>query len=401
MRYDLIIIGGGLVGASLALSLKSSGLSIALVDARLPSSDDARLFGLNSSSCQFLKNLQLWEQLLPYASPIHQVHVSYQGRFGAVRLDREDVALPALGHVVPAYVIETALNDAFAANETNCIAVYRPAILETLSCHEGMAEVSLRMNDNTIELQSPIIIGADGTESTVRKQLGMPAESHDYQQCAIVTRTTLTRPHQQIAYERFNKKGAIAMLPLPENECATIWTTEKNAATRLLQLSDDAFLNELQTEFGYRLGRLQAINKRHTYPLRMMRAKETLHECVFLLGNAAHTLHPIAAQGLNLALYEVAVLVEGLQTKLTEAKTISMADLHAMSKAIESQQAISIGVSHRLSQLLTEPSFLISSLLPIGMIGFDILSPVKKKFIEKMLGRAGRVPRLLLNVNGL
>ena len=133
----------------------------------------------------------------------------------------------------------------------------------------------------------------------------------------------------------------------------------------------------------------------------MMRAKETLHECVFLLGNAAHTLHPIAAQGLNLALYEVAVLVEGLQTKLTEAKTISMADLHAMSKAIESQQAISIGVSHRLSQLLTEPSFLISSLLPIGMIGFDILSPVKKKFIEKMLGRAGRVPRLLLNVNGL
>lgn len=390
-HYDLIIVGGGLVGAGLAVALRHSGLKIALVDARLPSSDDPRLFALNSGSCQFLENLGLWQQLIPYASPIHQVHVSHQGHFGSVRLHREDVNLPTLGHVIPAHYIETALNQAL-----DCT-VYRPAKLQQLHQHENIAELKISTENGEVMLQSPIVIGADGTESTVRKQLNIHTEVFDYHQTAIVTKTSLKRSHKQIAYERFNSHGAIAMLPLINDECATIWTADNALINQLMELSDSEFLERLQQEFGYRLGRLQAIQKRHVFPLRMVRAEKAVEKSVFLLGNSAHTLSPIAAQGFNLALYEVALLAESILEKVKLKRVFNGVDLQEISDQTQKQQAVSIGVSHRLSSLFSSELPLMGLATQLGMIGLDVVTPVKKRFIRGMLGRTGRVPSLLLN----
>lgn len=397
MRFDLIIVGGGLVGAGLAAALRHSGLHIALVDARLPSNDDPRLFALNTSSCDFLKNLNVWSQLASHAAPIHQVHVSRQGHFGSVRLQREEVQLSELGHVIPAHYIEFALNDLLQS--LSHVTVFRPAKLKALTQDDAHATLTLETESGDAVLQTPLVIGADGTESTVRKLLNIHTDVTDYEQIAIVTRTGLQRAHHQIAYERFTSDGAIAMLPLIGDECATIWSASSALATTLMTLSDEEFLNVLQKEFGYRLGKLQKIGKRHTYPLRLMRAEKMVQQHVFLLGNSAHTVSPIAAQGFNLAIYEVATLVEELMQKIAKHETFTASDLHKISEQTQQQQNVSIGVSHRLSTLFTSKSMLLNMGLQLGMVGLDIATPVKKRFMERMLGRAGRVPKLLLKNN--
>jgi 2-octaprenyl-6-methoxyphenol hydroxylase len=394
MRYDLIIVGGGLVGAGFAAALKNAGLRIALVDARMPSNDDPRLFALNAGSCQFLDNLGLWSELLPHACPILQVHVSHQGHFGAVRMHHSEVNLPALGHVIPARHIETTLNATLSTLSNTDI--YRPARLKSLRQMDGDAELVIETADGEIILHSSIVIGADGTASTVRALVNIPVEVINYQQSAIVTRVVLRRSHDNIAYERFYQHGAIAMLPLPENECACIVTANQNEAERLAALPDDIYLTELQKMCGFRLGRLQAIRQRHVFPLQMMRAERTHDQCVLLLGNSAHTLHPIAAQGFNLALYEAAVLVEGILAKLNRCELVNTADLQAMLDDARQQQSVSVGVSHWLSQIFSYDSLPVNILISLGMTGFNVVTPIKKKFMSLMTGRSGRVPSLLM-----
>lgn len=390
MKFDIVIVGGGLVGAGLAVALRQTNLRVALVDARMPTMNDPRLFALNHGSCQFLDHLGVWSQLTMHVSPIHQVHVSRRGHFGAVRLHREDVALPFLGHVIPAKYIEAALNKAL--NELPNLTVYRPATLKSLVQNSDSAALTIETTEGECVIEAAMVIGADGTASTVREQAGIDSAIVDYGQSALVTRTTLQRSHQHIAYERFVKDGAIAMLPLGENECATIWTAPSSEITELASLSEDEFLKRLQQMFGYRLGRMKNIHERHVFPLRMVRAKKMCEGRVLLLGNSAHTVHPIAAQGFNLALYEVAVLVECLLEKIM--------DLSVISERVQKQQAVSIGVSHRLSQLFSSESLLINAMTQLGMASFDAVLPLKKKFVNGILGRTGTVPRLLLDVNG-
>lgn len=393
-QFDIIIVGGGMVGAGLALSLKDTRLTIAVIDARVPTNDDPRLFALNISTCQFLDNLGIWQSLKKNSSPIEKVHVSNKGHFGAVRLSPEEADLPVLGYVVPAKYVETELNACLLTNEN--VTLYRPARLTHLEQDEHGATLTLSSDDEDVQIASKIVIGADGTGSTVRKLVDIPVDVVNYQQAAIVTRVTLAKSHQQVAYERFNKHGAIAMLPLLENECACIWSADADTASRLNELNDQAFLGELQENFGGRLGRLQGIKRRHLFPLQMIRAERTLDNHVLLLGNSAHTLHPIAAQGFNLAMYEVATLVEGLIAALSEGIVLNTQLLYDILEPTRKQQTVSVKVSHHLSQLFASTSLPKNILLSLGMLGFDAISPVKKTFIKMMTGRNGSVPALLM-----
>lgn len=393
--YDIIIIGGGLVGAGFASALRGTNLRVALVDARMPSSDDPRLFALNAGSCDFLANIGIWPEIVDHAASIRQVHVSSRGQFGAARLKSEDAGLPCLGYVIPAHYIESALNRQMTAASVHDI--YRPAVLQALEQHSNEVSVDIALPEGIINLRAGLLIGADGAESAVRKLAGIDAEIVDYQQSAIVTRTMLARSHGNIAYERFMEGGTIAMLPLSGDECATIWTGKNELISKLLSLSDNDFVQALQQGIGYRLGRLQGIAKRHTFPLRMMRAASMTKGNVFLLGNSAHTLHPIAAQGFNLAVYEAAVLVDSIVNAVDAGRQISKDDLQAVSADIQRQQNISVQVSHQLADRFSGQKSIISKLLPLGLIGFDLMAPVRRQFVRKIMGRSGRVPRLLMD----
>lgn len=393
-QFDLIIVGGGLVGAGFAVALQASGLQIALVDARMPSNDDPRLFALNASSCQFLQNLGFWPALQTYATPIHEVHVSHQGNFGTVRMHHQEVGLPNLGHVVPARYIEEALNHAMQCMPN--LTLYRPARLQALQQNNQMATVTVSTAEGEITLQAPLVIGADGTASTVRELVNIGVSKVNYNQSALVARIQLERSHQHIAYERFYEHGALAMLPLTHNESATIISADTAEVERLCALNESDYLAYVQKIIGRRLGRLQSVSQRHRYPLQMQRAERMVDQCVLLLGNAAHTLHPIAAQGFNLAMYEVAVLVEGIQNQYQQGKTVTAADLEKLLATTRMQQTVSVNVSHWLNKLFSFNSMLANLLLSAGMTGFNVATPVKSTFIKMMTGRSGRVPTLLL-----
>lgn len=390
--FDLIIVGGGVVGAGLALGLQESGLKIALVDARNPSANDPRLFALNYGSCQFLKNTGLWSRLAEHAAPIHQVHVTHKGHFGSVSLKHEDLGLRELGHVIPAKFIEAAMNE-----RLQYLTTYRPAKLTHITFENDLAQLAVNTDEVDIKLQAPLVIGADGTSSTVREQLGIEVDEHDYGQTAIVTISHLQRHHDYIAYERFVPKGAIAMLPLPEDHCATIWTAENSFAKELLAMDDTAFIEQLQQQFGYRLGRLKAVSKRHSYPLRMLQAKQHVSKSVYLLGNSAHTLHPIAAQGFNLALYEVAILVEGILEQLNQGVPLTTHTLNQINIQTQKQQSFSTKVSHKLAQVFTKDSFLSNLAIHLGMAGIDTVPAIKRNFMAEIMGRKGIIPRLCLS----
>lgn len=383
-RYDIVIVGGGMVGAALACALKQASYRVALIDAVASHAEDKRFIALNHSSCVLLNNLGFWPALSKQAAAIREVHVSHRGHFGTTRLNATEMRLKELGYVIPAKTINMALYEQLDSLEN--LTLLRPAKLISLVQTESHATLTIETRSGKNTLEASIVIAADGTHSTVRDLLNIPTETIDYQHKALVTVTELQRDHQHIAYERFLETGAIAMLPLTECRVATIWSGKENEIDSLLTLSDADFLQRLQKYFGYRLGQFKKTEQRFSYPIKLVKAKEQIKHRVMLVGNAAHTVHPIAAQGLNLALYEIAVLAEHL------SKQLDLTDIPSFIK----QQNASINISHYLTRLFSTDFCLFNTARQIGMMGLDLFLPIKQKFAQRVLGRMGKLPILLI-----
>jgi len=375
MKYDIAIVGGGMVGASFAAALHNTSLRIALIDAAPTHANDHRLIALNAASCDFFKDLKLWPALALHTAAIQEVHVSTRGHFGTTRLTAQEMDVPQLGSVVPASEINHAL---YARLDTlNNVDILRGATLTTLLQTTSHVELTLQTESGQELIEANIVVGADGTFSTVRELLQIPAETIDYQQKALVTITELQRSHHHIAYERFLKKGAIAMLPLTGNRVATIWSGDEKEINEFLKLSDSDFLNTLQEQFGYRLGKLIKTHARFSYPLKFIKAKENIKDRVILIGNAAHTVHPIAAQGLNLALFEVDILTKHFSQELSLK---NLPDFFT-------QQTLSMHLSHRLTQLFSMDFLVVNAARQLGMMGLDLCTFAKKRFGKRLLGQ--------------
>lgn len=383
MQFDIIIVGGGMVGAALASALRSPKIKIALVDASLNSTmDDPRLIALNYNSVCLFKNLNIWPALQAEAAQINEVHVSHRSHFGTTRINTTDLEIPALGYVVPAKFINAALYQAL-----DNITVLKPAKLKNLVQSAEHVALTIDTAEGCKNITGKIIIGADGTQSTVRDLINISTEEIDYRQSAIVTITQLKRSHHSIAYERFLKTGAIAMLPLKGDRVATIWTDNNEITSDLMQLSDQEFLAILQKQFGYRLGRLAGIETRHIFPLKFIQAEKQQHRRVILIGNAAHTFHPIAAQGLNLAMYEVSLLADHFAKH--DLDELSLHDF-----ALK-QQKISQRLSHHLTQVFSADFFIIRQARQMAMLGLDLSPSLKKHFTRHAMGRFGHLPTLI------
>lgn len=395
MHYDFVIVGGGLVGATLANALRETGLRLALIEAKLPDQQDPRLFALHAKSYQFLKNIKVLPNIDQMASPIRKIHVSYRGSFGVVRLDHEEMNLAALGYVIPARLIEEAQNEALqkAVNLT----LYRPATLCALFPGEEVTELKVKTQEGEKSLSANFVVAADGAASTVRQLLDLKTEEVDYQQTAIVTQTQLNRSHANIAYERFSSQGVIAMLPLNEQECATIWTVQNKWATELMEISKELFLQQLQKAFGYRLGRLRMIGKRYSYPVKRIHTKNASLCSIVLIGNALHSLSPVAAQGFNLALFEIALLAEAILNKVEKQERFTGRDLDTFQTLMRKQQSVSIAISHYLSRVFSINSSFLPNIMPFALMGLDNFPYLKRRFINSMMGSAARVPRLFLS----
>jgi 2-octaprenyl-6-methoxyphenol hydroxylase len=314
-KFDIAIVGGGLVGSSLAAALASSSYRIALIDSQ-PLAEinfkadqlDGRSIALALSSKKMFSALGMWNRLQEHATAIKKIHISDQGRFGATRLDSARYEIESFGYLVPAeHLIHTLNEQVDSLDHVTRIQPYKVSAIENYSDH-----VVLKQDDGD-EIQASLLIAADGANSFIRKALGIEVEEKQYQQSAIVGSLECEQAHNNTAYERFTEEGPLALLPREGNRCGFIWMNPTESAEINLALDDQAFIDKLQTAFGFRLGHIKAISKRFSYPLALLMSEQRVQQRVVLIGNAAQTLHPIAGQGLNLALRDIAKLVEMIE----------------------------------------------------------------------------------------
>lgn len=386
-RVQLAIIGGGLVGASLALALqvgaKARGWKIVLIEPFAPGdsfqpSYDARSSALSFGTRQIYERLGVWQAVGRRAEPITQIQVSDRGRFGSTRLDALEQGVPALGYVVENAWLGQCL---WKSLDPDVVSWRCPAEVTTLQPVED--GYRLQLNDDT-SVECDLAVLADGGRSSLREQLGIHVRQRPYDQSALIANITPGEAHRGQAFERFTEQGPMALLPLPDNRCALVWTRLGNDARRLLELDERGFLRELQQVFGYRLGALRQVGVRHLYPLALVEAQEQVRPHLVVLGNAAHSLHPIAGQGFNLSLRDVQSLAEALLGgPQVPGDLQTLLGYHQRQRL---DQALTIGFSDQVTRLFGSTQPLLAAGRNLGLLGLDLLPPAKRWFARQAMG---------------
>ncbi|MDH0745844.1 2-octaprenyl-6-methoxyphenyl hydroxylase [Pseudomonas sp. GD03842] len=390
-RFDLAIVGGGLVGASLAMALQSGakarGWKIVLIEPFAPGdawqpSYDARSSALSFGARQIYERLGLWQQVARRAEPILQIHVSDQGRFGATRLSSMQEGVPALGYVVENAWLGQCL---WQGLDRDVISWRVPAEVKAMEALSNGYRLTL---SDESEIDCNLAVLADGGRSSLREQLGIGVRTVPYDQCALIANITPGEAHGGQAFERFTDNGPMALLPLPENRCALVWTRTGEDVKRLMALDDRSFLAELQSVFGYRLGALQQVGARHSYPLALIEAEEQVRSNLVVLGNAAHSLHPIAGQGFNLSLRDAAALAHALLT--SHASPGDLATLQTYRDRQYRDQKVTVGFSDQVTRLFGSREPMIAAGRNLGLLGLDLLPSAKSWFARQAMGLGTR-----------
>ena len=396
---DIVIAGGGMIGSSLALALVPLGLRITVVeavapgDAAQPSFDD-RSTALSRSTQRMFEAMGLWPQVVAASTPIRHIHVSDKGRFGFSHIDADEQNVEALGYVVINRVLGDVLRDAIAS--AGNIDVRCPARITSVDVDADRARARIEGPDGKRDtLSAKLLVAADGANSTVRDMLGIAADQSRYDQYAVIGNLLPEKSMRNVAYERFTDTGPLALLPIADNRAAFVWTVSEADAERVMALDDAAFREELQAQFGYRLGQLSRIGKRAAYPLVLSKAMRLTSTRSVVVGNAAHGLHPVAAQGFNLGLRDVASLCDCIADQLADAGDIGAATmLDAYAEWRASDQKKLVRFTDGLVRLFGSRKPPMRVLRNLGMLGFDFVPGVRAEFARQTMGLAGRLPRL-------
>ena len=394
-QYDIVIAGGGMVGSTLALALAPLGLRVAMVEtvvrgAALQPSFDDRSTALSRSSQRMFEAMGLWDDIVAASTPITRIHVSDKGRFGFSHIDAEEQGVEALGYVVINRVLGGVLQAAL--NDVDGLDFLCPARIVAAQLSDGETRVTVDAGNGQIrELSSKLIVAADGANSSVREMIGISSLQEEYGQRAIIGNLLPEKPLENCAYERFTEQGPLALLPVADGRAGFVWNVSEQDADRVLQLEDDAFLAELQRAFGYRQGEFSRVGKRASYPLVLTKAARLTATRSVLVGNAAHGLHPAAAQGFNLGLRDVAALCDCI-ADTTDIGSESM--LANYSDWRRRDQKKLVGFTDGLIRLFGSSKQSVRTLRNIGMLGFDLIPGVRSEFAKHTMGLAGRLPRL-------
>lgn len=386
---DILVVGGGLTGAALMLALQASGFSTLLVESNAftddkPQSFDARSLALSPASQQIFKMLDVWSLLEKDATAIDTIHVSEQHCFGSTRLHRDTTPL---GFVVEMQHISRALYQVL-----NLDHILAPARLIALDPIKGLATISCPSGETIV--QARLIVAADGTRSSMRELCGLTATTKIYPQHALVTNIGLARPHQQVAYERFTPTGPLALLPMTGLRSSLVWALSPADAKRMLELPERDFLKQLQLAFGYRLGRFIRAGQRTIYPLQQVLMPDQVLGRVVFIGNAAHTLHPVAGQGFNLGLRDVAMLAQCI---VHQGLGSDMLKRYQASRHHD-QQSIAY-FTDGLIELFTRkiPGLRLARLG--GMLALDTIPALKSELTRYARGYAGTIPDLVCGIS--
>lgn len=398
--FDILIIGGGLVGASLACALRRSSLRIGVVEAEAealsataqPRYDD-RTLALAYGSKIIFDSMGAWDEGVLDATPIENIHISDRGRFGITRLSAAQAGLPALGYVVTHRALGAELFKSLQGSKQ--VEWLCPAEMQTIDFAPEAARVTLRHAGATRTVSARLVIAADGAHSAARAAAGLGAERIEYGQTAVVSTVTAGVPHGNTAYERFTDTGPLALLPLSENRCALVWSAEEKEVRTILDWSDAEFLAHLQERFGDRLGRFSRPGRRAAYPLALTRVPEQVRPRLALIGNAAHTVHPVAGQGFNLGLRDVAALAEILIDAERAGEDIGgFMTLRRYAAGRRRDNQATAVFTNGLIRVFSNNVFPLTFLRNAGLLAVDLMPGVKRGLVRVTSGMAGDLPRL-------
>jgi 2-octaprenyl-6-methoxyphenol hydroxylase len=398
--FDIAIVGGGMVGASLAVALEGLGLRLALIEAvphdgaSQPSFDE-RTTALSNGSRRILDTLGVWSALEGAVTPIRRIHVSDQGRFGFARLDAAEQGLSALGYVVPNRALGAALWSPLYSSGS--VRIECPAQVLRVTPGERSASLTVAAGGVESTIDARLIVAADGAQSAVRRAFGVAAEIRDYEQTAVITAVLPQRFHEHVAYERFTPSGPLALLPLADGRCTLVLTLTPAQADAAMSWSDAEFLAEVQRRFGFRLGRFLKVGRRVPYPLSLTRSRRTSAGRCVIVGNAAQGLHPVAGMGFNLGLRDAASLAE-LIAEHAGADPGDAAMLAEYDAWRAADRGGSIAFTDGLVRLFGNPLGVVQRLRNLGLLLFDVLPPAKAALSRLSTGAAGRIPKLARGV---
>ena len=407
MTYDVAIVGGGMVGATLAVALAPLNLRVALIEAiphnaAAQPSFDERTTALSNGSRRILEAIGVWSALDAAATPIAKIHVSDQGRFGFARIDAREQGLKAMGYVVANRALGSALWSRLSSQETK---VFCPAVLSGLTANDESVKIEFAESGAKIAIDAKLIVAADGTQSVVRSAFGVAAEVRDYGQTAVITTVLPQRFHDNVAYERFTPEGPLALLPLDGGRCTLVLTLAKDAAQSALAWSDQEFLAEVQRRFGFRLGRFLKVGRRVPYPLSLTQSERTSAPRCVIIGNAAQGLHPVAGMGFNLGLRDVASLAEliaenarGAADARKHADPGNAQLLREYDAWRRADRGGVIAFTDGLVRMFSNPSSVVARVRNLGLLAFDLLPPAKSALSRLSTGGGGRVPKLARGV---
>ncbi len=390
--FDVLIVGGGLVGSSLACALQNHGLHVGLIEAKPwalnPQASlhyDDRVIALAYSSRLIFQDLGLWTQIAPQATPIQRIHVSDRGHWGFTRLSAQDLRLEALGYVIEAKVLGRLLQQHI--NQAQQLQIFAPAHIKSVQLTDTQASVEIEQVGQQQLLHSRLLVVADGSASAVCQQLNLSIQRHHYAQTAIIANLSPSVAHDNIAYERFTDTGPLALLPMREQRCSLVWTVKPQQADGLQQLNPPDFLKALQQRFGWRLGRFTQIGQRHAYPLSLISVKNPVQQRLVVIGNAAHSLHPVGGQGFNLGLRDVSALAHCLlhaqQQRQDLGKHKVLTHYHRLRQP---DQTRTQRITNTLVQLFSNDIPSLTWLRNLGLLGLDQTSWLKQIFAQSLTG---------------
>lgn len=407
MDFDIVVLGGGLVGSSLACALDGRGYRIALVEGSLPRESppgfDERKLALAAASLNALGALGVLAHLPEPPSPIRRIHVSCQGDFGVVRLQASDVGRDAFGGVVSARELGQALERRLGSLAG--LQILRPQTVSDISDIDGGVALRLQSREpanagvdatadaGTTRISARLLVAADGTNSFARQAQGIAVDRHDYQQTLLVCSLVTDRPADGGAYERFTACGPVALLPMGRRYGAICAVSRADAET-VMAMDDAAYADYFQARFGWRAGRVVRVGKRTAYPIARVVAERIISRRRVLMGNAAQTIHPIGAQGFNLGLRDALGLVDVLAAAGWDADPGNDAVLHAYQLSRREDRERTLSFSDGLARATGNGSFPMHLLRSIGLVALANVPGLSAPLVSGAMGFRGNVPAL-------
>jgi 2-octaprenyl-6-methoxyphenol hydroxylase len=392
---DVAIVGGGMVGASLALALQDTPLKVMLIEAVEPESAaqpsfDDRTTALGNGARRILQTLGVWPQIAAGAGAIRSIHVSDAGHFGFARLQASEHQLQAFGYTVSNRHIGAVLWRALRERER--VELASPARVLEVQLAADAAQLKIADSFGAQRLvRAALVVAADGAQSLVKQAAGIASSDNDYEQVAVVANIRTDRAARGIAYERFAESGPMALLPLGEGSYTIVWTLSPDRAAAVQECSPAQFCEQLQRAFGWRAGRILEVGRRSAYRLALVRALEHTGERVALIGNAAQALHPIAAQGFNLGLRDAAVLAELIAPASDPGAPPVLAQFAARRAA---DRRGMIAFTDNLVKLFGDRRLAAVTARNLGLLLFDVSAPAKRALARLSFGFGGALPRL-------